>query len=81
MLQILNVPFRRIVLTLRFWADMFEETEGWHFLGSERVQVMKIWRRTMRAFAILWDDLQKDGHESLPVGAMNQDCRKILTAV
>ena len=37
---------------------------------------MKNWRRTMRAFAILWDDLQKEGHEYLPVGAINQDCLK-----
>lgn len=59
---------------LQLWADVFEEMEGWTFLGSERVQVMKNWRRTMRALAILWDDLQQEGYEYFPVGAINQDC-------
>lgn len=53
---------------------MHDEMKGCHFLGSERVQVMKNWRRAMLALSMLWQDLQDEGYDYFPVGAINHDC-------
>lgn len=59
---------------LELWEKMYQEMQGWKFIGSRNIKFVESWLMTLKSHLHLWLRLKEEGYLYLPLGSMTQDC-------